>query len=62
MTAAATGAIAGAVFVLGRRALIDLPTVAIALATWFLFSPFKKLSEPFVIIVAGIAGLILHRI
>ena len=30
VTAAATGAIAGAAFVLGRRALIDLPAVAIA--------------------------------
>ncbi len=61
VTAAATGAIAGAVFVLGRRALIDLPTVAIALVTWFLFSRWKKLPEPFVIVAAGLAGLVLHR-
>ena len=61
VTAAATGAIAGAAFVLGRRALTDLGAVLIALVTWFVFSRFKKLPEPLVIIVAGIVGLILHR-
>ena len=43
VTAAATGAIAGAAFVLGRRALTDVGAVLIALTTWFLFSRFKKL-------------------
>jgi chromate transporter len=61
VTAAATGAIAGAAFVLGRRALIDIPTVLIALATWFVFSRFKKLPEPLVILAAGVLGLIVHR-
>ena len=61
VTAAATGAIAGAVVVLGRRALTDIPTVLIALATWLVFSRFKKLPEPVVIIAAGIVGLVLHR-
>ena len=61
VTAAATGAIAGAAFVLGRRALIDVTTVVIALATWVVFTRFKKLPEPIVIVAAGIAGLILAR-
>jgi len=61
VTAAATGAIAGAAFVLGRRALIDLPTVLIALTTWFVFSRFKKLPEPLVIVAAGLIGLVVHR-
>jgi chromate transporter len=61
VTAAATGAIAGAVVVLGRRALIDIPTVLIALATWFLFSRFRKLPEPVVILLAGVVGLLVHR-
>jgi chromate transporter len=61
VTAAATGAIAGAAFVLGRRALIDVTTVVIALATWFVFSRFKKLPEPLVILAAGVVGLIVHR-
>jgi chromate transporter len=61
VTAAATGAIAGAAFVLGRRALVDVPAVAIALATWFVFSRFKKLPEPLVIVAAGLLGMLLHR-
>jgi chromate transporter len=60
VTAAATGAIGGAAFVLGRRALVDLPTVAIALATWFVFSRWKKVPEPLVIVAAGLVGLLLH--
>ena len=61
VSAAATGAIAGAAFVLGRRALTDIPTVLIALATWLVFSRFKKLPEPLVILAAGVAGLVLRR-
>jgi chromate transporter len=61
VTAAATGAIAGAAFVLGRRALIDLTTVGIAVATWLVFTRFKKIPEPLVILTAGIAGLVLRR-
>jgi len=61
VTAAATGAIAGAVFVLGRRSLVDLRTVLIAVIAWVVLSRFKKLPEPVVIVVAGIAGLLLHR-
>jgi chromate transporter len=61
VTAAATGAIAGAAFVLGRRALIDVPAVAIAVATWALFSRFKKVPEPLMIVAAGVIGLIVRR-
>src|SRR6185369_2799444 len=60
VTAAATGAIAGAAFVLGRRALIDLTTVAIAVATWLVFTRFKKVPEPLVILAAGIVGMVLR--
>jgi chromate transporter len=61
VTAAATGAIAGAAFVLGRRALTDVGAGLIALATWFLFSRVKKVPEPLVIVVAGAVGLLVHR-
>jgi len=61
VTAAATGAIAGAAFVLGRRALTDVGAVFIALTTWFVFSKLKKLPEPLVIVTAGLVGLIVHR-
>jgi chromate transporter len=60
VSAAATGAIAGAAFVLGRRALIDVTTAVIALATWGVFTRFKKLPEPAVILAAGVIGLLLH--
>ncbi|MGH8701887.1 MAG: chromate transporter, partial [Burkholderiales bacterium] len=62
VTAAATGAIAGAAFVLGRRALIDVPTVLIALATLGLLIEFKKINEPLVIVAAGVAGLLLKAV
>ena len=60
VTAAATGAIAGAAFVLGRRALVDLATVLIALATLAVGGLFRKVPEPVWIILAGIAGVVLN--
>jgi chromate transporter len=59
VTAAATGAIAGAAFVLGRRALIDVPTVLIALITVGLLLKFKKIQEPLLIAAAGVVGMLL---
>lgn len=60
VTAAATGAIAGAAFVLGKRAIIDFPTVLIALATLGVLSKVRKVPEPLVILAAGAVGLLLH--
>src|SRR5918999_1707150 len=57
-TAAASGAIAGAVVVLGQRAIVDVPTAAIALASLGLLWRFK-LPEPLVVIGAGLVGLVL---
>lgn len=59
VTAAATGAIAGAAFVLGKRALIDLPTVVIALATLSILRTTRKIPDPVVIALAGVAGWLL---
>lgn len=59
VTAAATGAIAGAVIVLGRRALIDIPTVLIAIGTLGLLIVPKRIPEPVLIIAAGLVGLAL---
>jgi chromate transporter len=58
VTAAATGAIAGACVVLGRRAIFDLPTLVIALVTLGIVWRFK-VPEPYLIVAAGIAGLVL---
>lgn len=61
VTAAAIGAITGAVIVLGRRSLTDLPTVLIALLTLALLWKFKKkLPEPLVVLAAAIVGLIIY--
>ena len=62
VTAAAIGAIAGAVLVLGKRTLTDLPTILIALSTAVILFRFKKLQEPIIIVVAAIIGIILKTI
>jgi chromate transporter len=62
VTAAATGAIAGAAFVLGRRALFDIPTVAVCGVTLLLLFRFKKLPEPLVILAAGVVGFAIFQL
>jgi chromate transporter len=62
VTAAASGAIAGAAFVLGRRAIVDLPTALIAVTALAAMTWLKKAPEPLLIVLAGVAGLLLtHR-
>jgi chromate transporter len=56
VTAAAAGAIAGACIVLARRAIVDAPALAIALATLGTTWRFK-VPEPVLIAAAGAAGL-----
>jgi chromate transporter len=60
VTAAATGAIAGATIVLARRSVTDVPTILIAIISLLLL--FKwKIPEPLLISAAAVAGLVLHR-
>ncbi|HKT61326.1 MAG TPA: chromate efflux transporter [Gemmatimonadales bacterium] len=59
VTAAATGAIAGAVVVLGRRAIIDAATVGIAVVALLVLIRARRVPEPLVIIAAGVAGILL---
>ena len=59
VTAAAIGAIAGAVVVIGKRTLTDLPTIIIALTTAGILFRFKKMQEPVIILAAAIIGLVL---
>jgi chromate transporter len=56
-TAAATGALSGAVVVLAIRAIYDVPTAAIALASLAVLWRYK-VSEPILVAAAGIVGLI----
>lgn len=62
VTAAATGAIAGAAFVLGRRAVIDLTTAVIAAVTLLLLLRARKIPEPLVIVGAGVVGVVVTGI
>jgi chromate transporter len=60
VTAAATGAIGGAVIVLGRRAIVDGPTLfmfaaALAVVLWV-----RKVPEPVLLLAAGLAGILFH--
>jgi len=57
VTAAATGAIAGAAIVLGRRAIVDGPTIAIAVGTLLVLTRVRRIPEPLVIIAVGIIGV-----
>jgi chromate transporter len=58
VTAAAAGAIAGASVVLARRAIVDLPTLALGLGALALLSRFR-IPEPVVILAAGALGMAL---
>jgi chromate transporter len=66
VTAAAIGAISGAVVVLGRRTIFeqgwhpDVPKVLILLATLVALSSGKKIPEPIIVLVAAIVGVILY--
>ncbi len=60
VTAAATGAIAGAVVVLARRSIYDLPTVLIGVLSLAVLMKWK-VPEPLIITVAAVAGLALKH-
>lgn len=57
VTAAAVGAITGAVIVLARRSIVDVPSVLLALASVALLLRFKKLPEPVIVAGAALIGL-----
>ena len=59
ITAAVIGALVGAVVIIATRSITDLSTALIAIATVFIVLYFKKIQEPYIIIVAAIVGLIL---
>ena len=60
VTAAAIGAIAGAVIVLAQRSISDVLSGTLALATVALLWKFKKLQEPIIVGVAALIGLIAY--
>jgi len=60
VTAASIGAITGAVIVLAKRSIVDIPTALLALATVALLWKFKKLPEPVIVAGAALIGLIAY--
>ena len=60
VTAAAIGAITGAVVGLGRRSIADLPTLAILAAALLLLWKARKVPEPLIVAAAAAAGLLVH--
>ncbi|MBU9579759.1 chromate transporter [Ralstonia mannitolilytica] len=60
VTAAAVGAITGAVIVLAKRSIVDVPTALLAVATVLLLVKLKKLPEPVIVAGAALLGLALY--
>ena len=58
VTAAAIGAIAGAVIVLAKRSIVDIVTALIALATVIVLWRVKKLPEPILVAIAAVIGFL----
>jgi len=59
-TAAAIGTITGAVIVLGKRSITDVPTILIMAVTLLLLWKAKKIPEPAIVALAAVAGLIVY--
>jgi len=60
VTAAAVGALAGAVIVIAQRSITDAVTAALAIVTAALLWRFKKLPEPLIVLAAAGLGLLLY--
>lgn len=60
VTAAATGALAGAVLVLGGRTIVDVPTVAVAVGSLAALLLWRSASEPLLLLAAAVAGIALR--
>ena len=60
VTAAAIGAITGAVIVIGQRSITDWVTAAMALLTVAVLWRFKKIPEPVIVLVAALIGLVVY--
>jgi chromate transporter len=61
ITAAAIGALSGAVLVIASRSITDIQTAVIALATLAILSSTKKAPEPLLILCAAVIGLLLYQ-
>lgn len=62
ITAAVVGALVGAVIVIAKRSITDIPTAVIAIATIFALLYIKKIQEPYIIVVAAFLGILLKML
>jgi chromate transporter len=62
ITAAVIGALVGAVVVIAIRTITDIPAALIALLSIVMLLKIKKLKEPYIILMAALAGLILKSL
>ena len=58
VTAAAIGAITGAVIVIAERSIVDAPTALLAIVTVGVIWKMKRLPEPVVVAIAAVIGLL----
>ena len=58
VTAVVVGALVGAVLVIAKRSIIDIPIVLIAVASIFSLIYIKKLKEPYIIAIAAVVGIL----
>jgi chromate transporter len=61
ITAAVVGALVGAVIVIATRSITDIPTAFIAMAALAALIYFKKIQEPYIILLAALAGLLIKH-
>ncbi|RED27114.1 chromate transporter [Flavobacterium cutihirudinis] len=62
ITAVVIGALVGSVIVIATRSIIDIPTTLIAILTIMALLYYKKLQEPYIILIAGIIGIFIKLI
>ena len=62
ITATVIGALVGAVIIMANRSINDFSTAGIAASTILILVYFKKIKEPYIILVAVIIGLIIKTI
>jgi chromate transporter len=57
ITAVVVGALVGSVIVIAKRSITDIPTALIAVTTIITLLYYKRIQEPYIIIIAGILGI-----
>lgn len=62
ITAAVVGALVGAVIIMATRSIIDIPSAIIALAAIASLIYFKKIQEPYLIVIAAVIGVLIKMV